>query len=56
MSEKQLPVETNVNVKDIQPIIRDVLNTDEFPDDKKVEISVEFMVVPKTMDIKISKK
>lgn len=57
MSEQYyVPMETNPSLDKIQSTIKEVLMIDDFPDDKKVEISMDFMVVPKTMIIKISKK
>jgi len=56
MSEQPLEIETNHNFDKIHSTLKNVLIMEEFPDDKKVEILVEFMVVPRALNITISKK
>ena len=56
MSEQCLPMETNSNIDEIKSTIKDVLLMDDFPEDKKVEISIELMVVPRAINITITKK
>lgn len=57
-SEEYLPELANVNIGDVQSTIKQVMliNDDEWSDGKVVTITVELMLVPKKMDIKISKK
>lgn len=56
MSEKYLLGDPNITFDEINSTIREVLIIDDFPDDKQVEISVEFAFVPKSINVKIYKK
>jgi hypothetical protein len=50
-----LPVENNMNIDAVETIINKLLAKDDIPDDKKIEVSIGFVVVPK-IDISISNK
>ncbi|MBU1387745.1 MAG: hypothetical protein KKE62_06010 [Proteobacteria bacterium] len=58
MSEYQLPGKTNVHLDELQSVIKEILliDSDEWVDDKVVQITVEFMAFPKKININISKK
>lgn len=51
----QLPPELNINVSKMREAIDAFLFMDNFPDDKVVEISVGFAVIP-TVKMRITKK
>lgn len=52
----QYQVEPNIHIDKIKSTIKDVLTMGDFPEDKKVEITIDYMVVPRAMNITISKK
>jgi len=58
MNEKFLPEQTTIKFDQIQSTIKKVLliDNDERPDDKTVQVSVDFMVVPKNININFLKK
>ena len=52
----QYQPEPNINIDDLLSTAKNVIKMDEFPDDKIVKISMEWMVVPKAINIIITKK